>query len=40
MQKEFDMKRFTAILLLAAVMLSLAACRSSEPEPTPDPHEA
>ena len=33
------MKRFTAILLLAAVMLSLAACGSSEPEPTPDPHE-
>ncbi len=33
------MKRLTAILLLAAVMLSLAACGAAEPEPTADPHE-
>lgn len=32
------MKKITAILLLAAMALGLAAC-GGEPEPTPDPHE-
>lgn len=32
------MKKLTAIVLLAALALTLAAC-GGEPEPTPDPHE-
>ena len=33
------MKKFTAVLLLAALALAFSGCGASEPEPTPDPHE-